>query len=329
MQPLLALVLLLNGVQVTLPQPAVMLGGAAWVPLRPVVERLGGQIALAPPGKGLLLTARGSRTTFTYVTDPSRAKGAVVYRVDSTAYVMARPLSELFGGRCHYDAETNALSLTLPWLGATARLTRAELAAAPLAAQGRALSVPGDALPATITNQLLRYPIKDARLLAPPAGIPFVPAAGVPGVDAARSPDVATGVAALLPDGSPLLTGVRPQPPAAAGLSLWLDRGSVPPGGSAILWLPMALGDPRDPQSAGRIEFLSPAGAPLPAAELRLVPLVSDDTGQPSHPWLWTPPVQRPGAVALTWRVRCRLSEGDQWAECSLRVSPDLEAAAQ
>ena len=58
-----ALILMLNGVQLFLPAPALMLGGKAWAPLRPVAERLGfsvdvltGGVYADRPGKRIPVT---------------------------------------------------------------------------------------------------------------------------------------------------------------------------------------------------------------------------------------------------------------------------------
>jgi len=50
MKEVAAVVLLLNGVQVNMPAPALLMDGRAWVPLRAIAERLGYEVQQPPAG---------------------------------------------------------------------------------------------------------------------------------------------------------------------------------------------------------------------------------------------------------------------------------------
>jgi len=93
-----AVVLLLNGVQINMPAPALLLGGRAWVPLRAVAERLGCRVEAA----GGLATVEGRGM---------RLEVAEARRIGAVTYVPARWFEKL-GAAVAYDAAAKTVSMT-------------------------------------------------------------------------------------------------------------------------------------------------------------------------------------------------------------------------
>ena len=113
----LAIVLLLNGVQVELPRPALLAEGVACVPLRAVCERLGGEVWMGEDGAEVIVRARGDRHAFRLRKALSASRDDMAVNVAGIAYVPARSLVRAFGGRCTWDSETRTVELRLPSLG--------------------------------------------------------------------------------------------------------------------------------------------------------------------------------------------------------------------
>jgi hypothetical protein len=93
-----AVILMLNGVQLFLPAPALMLGGKAWAPLRPVAQRLGFSIDLLS-GNRVFADRAGKHIP---VTDQKRLHG--------TTYVPVRFFEKL-GAAVTFDAAAHLVSL--------------------------------------------------------------------------------------------------------------------------------------------------------------------------------------------------------------------------
>lgn len=138
MAGMMAVVLLLNGAQVHLPAPAVLVHGTACVPLRAVCERQGAQVTLEADGGAVVVRADGGTVRFPLATplpSPPRAAG---FTLEGVTYVSARALADALGGRCRWNAETRTVALDLPWLGGRAqRVSVDALAADAVAWHGR------------------------------------------------------------------------------------------------------------------------------------------------------------------------------------------------
>jgi hypothetical protein len=93
-----ALILMLNGVQIFMPSPALLLDGKAWVPLRAVAERLGYTID-ARPGAHLFAVRPGKQVEVA----PSR-------RVGGATYVPVRFFEKL-GAAVAYDKATRVINM--------------------------------------------------------------------------------------------------------------------------------------------------------------------------------------------------------------------------
>jgi hypothetical protein len=94
-----AVVLLLNGIQISMPRPALLIEGRCWVPLRSIAERLGYTVIWTPDAS--LHLARGSEQL-----DVPLSK-----KVADTTYVPARWLDKL-GVKVDYEPGKKELRLT-------------------------------------------------------------------------------------------------------------------------------------------------------------------------------------------------------------------------
>ncbi|MGD9518318.1 MAG: BsuPI-related putative proteinase inhibitor [Armatimonadota bacterium] len=133
--------LLLNGVQIEMPAPAVIIEGRCWAPLRPIVERLGYRILLpydAPP-----YLAKDGRET----------EVPISRKIEGTTYVPVRWLTEL-GVQVAFDLAQRQVRLTAvlskPVSGseedAEDKPLLARILAAPGAWGNRAVSIEGEFL---------------------------------------------------------------------------------------------------------------------------------------------------------------------------------------
>lgn len=98
---------LLNGVQIDMPAPGMLIEGRCWVPLRPMAERLGYQIVLpydAPPQ---------------LVREGREIEVPISQRLEGHTYIPARWLTEL-GAKVEYDPDRRQLSVTAVLAGPSA-----------------------------------------------------------------------------------------------------------------------------------------------------------------------------------------------------------------
>ncbi|MCX7597700.1 MAG: BsuPI-related putative proteinase inhibitor [Armatimonadetes bacterium] len=103
---LVAVVALVNGVQINMPAPALLLEGRAWVPLRAVVQRLGYRVEVG--GGQVVVEGRGVRL----MPPETRKIGAVTY-------VPARWLEKL-GAKVAYNPAKRTVSLSAALSGGQA-----------------------------------------------------------------------------------------------------------------------------------------------------------------------------------------------------------------
>lgn len=138
----LAIVLLLNGVQVDLPHPALLIGEVACVPLRAVCERVGAQVRVSGSESILVETADGEQAL---TIGPRRdlRVGACWLSPSGVAYVSARRLAERLSGRCRWWPRARAVHLTLPWLGALEGTAGTGLMNDPLTWRGKHIRLTG------------------------------------------------------------------------------------------------------------------------------------------------------------------------------------------
>ena len=111
-----AVVLLLNGVQIWMPQPAVVLEGTAWVPVRAVCAPRGVVVTMtgAAGHKRLVLDVGGRSATFPLSPTPAPDRALLL---GGTAYLPARTLATALHGVWRWDAAARTLHLWLPWGG--------------------------------------------------------------------------------------------------------------------------------------------------------------------------------------------------------------------
>lgn len=108
-----AIVLLLNGVQVDLPAPALLVHGVGCVPVRAVVERVGGTVSYAA-GEGILVELGGHRASFAVVGPGAPPQTDQAVTLDGVVYVAGRDLAAALGGICRWQAALRALDLIVP-----------------------------------------------------------------------------------------------------------------------------------------------------------------------------------------------------------------------
>lgn len=94
---LVAVVVLLNGVQINMPAPALLLDGRAWVPLRAVAERLGYRVEVNRCG--VVVAGRDLRMA------PAETR-----RIGAVTYVPARWFEKI-GAKVAYNAAARAVSM--------------------------------------------------------------------------------------------------------------------------------------------------------------------------------------------------------------------------
>jgi hypothetical protein len=146
MSGLIAVVLLLNGVQIDLPSPAGLLQGSVCVPLRSVCERAGATVEQRKSGAKTLVVLHAIRKTYQFecVAKLPPQGGSFCVMHGGTAYVPARRLAQLCGGLCVWQPATRTLDLRLPWLGAgPVKTTCGEIREAPLRWRDKMVQVEG------------------------------------------------------------------------------------------------------------------------------------------------------------------------------------------
>jgi hypothetical protein len=121
----IAVALLINGVQIWLPRPAVLVGGAVWVPARAVCTQRGVDVTTTGSGadRRLVLGVAGKSTSFRL--SPTPAAGAATL-LSGTAYLPARTLATTLHGVVRWNADARILEMWLPWGGNGAELLETE-----------------------------------------------------------------------------------------------------------------------------------------------------------------------------------------------------------
>jgi hypothetical protein len=307
MKAAVALVLLLNGVQVYLGAPALRVEGTACVPLRAVCERVGvsvqavrgtGSVALKVPGR--------QAVPVRVVPSFAASTGLVALNLQGVTYAPARPLAEALGGACRWDAGAAALDLRIPWQGAAARVSLARLRADPLALRGRTVEVAGQSEAGWGQRGSLSWDspgpgelaledggaVKVSRLGAAVVALP-------PGTRV-----TARGRVGLLGDATPWLQAAAIER-AEGGAALRLDRAACRAGGVAAveLWGVQAGGG----AGAAAGDVVSPMGAGAGPADLRWLP----DAAGVAREGVWRTPRVAGRAGAALWRLRIAGAEAE------------------
>jgi len=115
MQAAIAIVLLLNGVQVDLPAPAQVIDQIACVPARAVCERVGASVHWQAPERRLIIKSRNAEHAFPLAESFPDDSGLWAVQADGVTYVPGRALAACLGGSCRWSAATRTLDLRLPW----------------------------------------------------------------------------------------------------------------------------------------------------------------------------------------------------------------------
>lgn len=160
MSHLLAIVFLLNGVQVDLPAPALLIGQTSYVPARAVLESLGWTLEWSAERRSLRASAAGLCTyTFT-VANPrmmvdcrgcstpaaieEQALGAPPTVVNGYLYLPVRALAQMVSGRVEWEAATMTVNLITGPAGSAQAVEIGTLLADPPAWLGRLVVLRGE-----------------------------------------------------------------------------------------------------------------------------------------------------------------------------------------
>ncbi|NSW55734.1 MAG: hypothetical protein HPY44_06975 [Armatimonadetes bacterium] len=111
-----AIVLLLNGVQLDMPHPALLVGGVGCIPVRPVVERLGGQVNYRP-GRSISAQLGADAIAFPLAEAGHGPSENRAVSIGGVVYVSGRDFAAALGGLCRWQPELRALDLLLPPTG--------------------------------------------------------------------------------------------------------------------------------------------------------------------------------------------------------------------
>lgn len=142
MPGMIAVVLLLNGVQVHLPAPALLVHGTACVPLRTVCERQGARVTPEPDGNAVFIHTAAGPVRLSLAQTPPSPPSAAAFALQGVTYVSARALADALGGYCRWSPDARTVTLDLPWLGGPAQAASPEaLAVDGLAWRGRPLTL--------------------------------------------------------------------------------------------------------------------------------------------------------------------------------------------
>jgi hypothetical protein len=316
MKAAVALVLLLNGVQVHLGAPALRVDGMASVPLRPICECVGLSVQATSDSSAVVVSGpRGQQWRVGLREHLTTARSLSGTKLDGVVYVPARALAEALGGSCRWDGAALLLDLQIPWQGGAPAVSLARLRGDALAWRGRVVEVTGRAQRGWATSGASSWDASGPTELDLGDGGRLLRVARPAGIELAAPPGervTARGRAGLLSDGTPWV-----QASGAEGLggsvALEVDREACEGGGEATIGLwrgesgPGAAGEPS-------LELLSPTGSPTGTANVRW------SVGRLAGAWEGTWRV--PGVVGRGASARWRLRAGGAEAEVRLEKAP-------
>ena len=344
----LAVVLLLNGTQISLPRPALLLNGAVWVPVRAVCLRVGAQVSPGRVPSEIIVTAAGKRHVFGPTALGGRRLAGLTYQSGGATYVPGRDLARCLQGRCEWLPQKRRAELSLRWIGAVAEPCADELAADPLSWVGRQVSVTGrhlGRLASPLSPSLAsRPPTADATVLG--GGRPIyvsIPHSGsqlgagpLSGLGEAMD---AEGTVDIAPSGGTYLRSfaIR-RDVGAGGAAPWLlpDRNAVRKG--EALWFevsgPSARGglarDASSPRPAPIVLLGPPSGGPdvrLPTPASGSAASTVQDSRRGAGYWLlWRAPVSRGREDCGTWSAAVGEEQHKSTIEGAFEVAPAGEA---
>ena len=156
---LLALVLMINGVQVDLPAPAYMVGDNAFVPARAVFEKLGWNVEWRPEAKLLNVVVPGDRGYSMAIGSESYEHWAPIAdhisglprlaaprMIGDMVYVPVRAVTLITGAKADWDPRTLTVNLTVTPVGEPAVSDLGQILANPPAWAGRVVVIRGEYL---------------------------------------------------------------------------------------------------------------------------------------------------------------------------------------
>lgn len=330
----IAVALLINGVQIWLPRPAVMLDGAVWVPARAVCAQRGVAVSMtgAAPNRRLVLQVGGKLTGYPISPTPTPASATLI---SGTAYLPARSLATALHGVARWNAGSRSLELWLPWGGDGPELAeigdlvssgldwrdrQVELTGRVAGRWGAGGALPDDAF--ALRGGRLDISCSTQEL----TGIVSVPPALSAIGDSARVVGTATLDAAGLPVVKVLSATV---PDARTPLRMWVAAERAVAEAGSQLWIEWRLENPTErpvllPPEGGRVtlEVSSPAVSSLrQALDLGPQSLLRGPSIPPGFRAGGAVTWRAPAGAAGEYRARLRLGAWPP-ADCSFRVAP-------
>lgn len=325
MQAALALVLLLNGVQVNLPSPALRIEGTASVPLRAVCERLGLAVQVEAGGRVVALTGPDIRVRVAATTPAAPGTQLQGVRVKGTIYAPARPLAQALGGTCAWDPASLTIDLRISWKGPASATTLSQITADSVGWRGRSVRVTGMVRRGWGSSGDPSWALPDdaALVLGDASGAVRVARAAGPGAPSGAEPVgtkcLVRGVVGLLPTGRPWIGQAQAAAEASAedAVTLEVDRAVAEPGDRVVL----------------RLRLPGSAGPPTAALGLVLLSALSAELSSEDVPWSrvghgpeksarWTVPSPSGRGSSLACRLRAA------GAEAPLRIVAPGSAGA-
>lgn len=151
MSAAIAVILFLNGVQISLPMPAAVMEKQTWVPVRAVFERLGYEVRWDGAAEGVKLSAQGRADVLLRVGDTKVGEGKKMYelsaaprRIEGTTYAPAQLLSLVAQAQLRWDNQQKALYIDAMPAGKPTEASVADILSDPLGWANKLVTIAGE-----------------------------------------------------------------------------------------------------------------------------------------------------------------------------------------
>jgi len=151
MKTAIAVILLLNGVQIPLPSPAVLQDGFTWLPVRAVFQELGYEVDWDASAQAVKLSATGRAEVRLWLGETKIEEGKRTYhlpaaprRLKGTIYVPAQLLRLVAPAQFKWDNEQKALYVSALPVGEVAQVNITEMLANPPAWVNKLVTITGE-----------------------------------------------------------------------------------------------------------------------------------------------------------------------------------------
>jgi len=147
----IAVILILNGVQIPLPQPAILADGAAWVPLRTVCQQLGWKVGWDSSQQAIQLKAPGHLPVLMQVGQRQMKIGGLTFqspqaprRIGSLIYVPAQLLTIVIQAELDWDNQNKTLYINAPPVGKPEATTISDIVSDPPGWANKVVTIMGE-----------------------------------------------------------------------------------------------------------------------------------------------------------------------------------------